>query len=124
MSSRSPSEWEETLRDLLEAAKHHEPTRHALQELVRLVASSKHEVQGRTKKSPVLNPFNLYREGGESALAEKLNSMSLGELLAVVKAYGLDPSRKSHKWKTEQRLVDLIRERVRSTSSRGDVFTR
>jgi hypothetical protein len=76
---------------------------------------------GARRSQSVLDPFSTY-EAGESELRERLAMLSVEELKDVVSQYGMDSSRLALKWKTSERLIDLIVARVKARVTKGDAF--
>lgn len=76
---------------------------------------------GRRPPGP-LDPFAVFVAEGESGLRARLEDLSVEELKNVVAEHGMDSSKLAMKWKTADRLVDLVVERVRHRSSKGDAF--
>jgi len=113
------------LREWIDLARSDQEIRELLRELITTV-----ERDGRPSRStkkvrePSMNPFEAIRELGRQGLERELQERELEELLQIVKYYGLDPSRKSHKWKNPDRVRELIVERVYDKSVQGDVFSR
>lgn len=80
----------------------------------------------RKKQEPVnitINPIAIVSSEGENVLLGKLNDLEIPELIAIIKKYGFDKTRKSYKWKTKEKIVKLIKDKVCSSSKRGDVFS-
>jgi hypothetical protein len=71
---------------------------------------------------PAEDPFEVYRSKGDEGLKSWLESLDIAALKAVVRQHRLDPSRLSDKWKTKDRFVALILERVPARLKQGDVF--
>lgn len=112
------------LRACIESAQTDKEIRDLFQELIATVESGR-KTSKRTKaiSEPSINPFEIVREVGREGLDKRLGSLGLEELLQIVKYYGLDPSRRSHKWKNPDRVRELIVERVYDKSVQGDVFS-
>jgi len=72
---------------------------------------------------PVLDPFEVYREGPD-ALLGRLGELDLEQLRDVVAHYGMDPRRLVMKWKRRERVVAHIVETVQVRSRKGDAFRR
>jgi len=76
----------------------------------------------KVERIPALDPFETYKQQGAEKLQSWLNELSLQELRAIVRQQRFDPSRLSDKWKTKERFIQLILERVVSRSKQGDSF--
>jgi len=74
------------------------------------------------KKAVDFNIFQIFSEGGEQALRDRLNPLNLRTLRGILRKHSLDPSKLAEKWKNKNRLVELIIERVAARSERGKVF--
>jgi len=93
-------------------------------------AAELHEILGtreggpkkpRTQPPPE-DPFEMYRTKGEEGFKSWLETLDVATLKAMVRQHRLDPSRLSDKWKTKERFVSLIVERVPARLKQGDVF--
>lgn len=74
------------------------------------------------RRSPgVIDPFRAFAEG-EHVLREQLQRLDIEQLKDIVAEHGMDAAKLAMKWKTTDRLVDLIAATVRSRSSKGDAF--
>jgi hypothetical protein len=95
-------------------------------QLQEVVAPAVKVRDGQPRKSqaqlPAEHPFEVYRARGEEGLKSWLESLDITALKAVVRQHRLDPSRLSDKWKTKERFVTLILERVPARLKQGDVF--
>jgi len=93
----------------------------------RLEAALKGEAPSSTKSSgkraaPAIDPFQLFDERGEEALRSELAQLAVEQLKDIVAHHGMDTAKLAMKWKTPDRLVSLILDRVRQRSSKGDAF--
>src|SRR4051812_21139225 len=61
----------------------------------------------------VLDPFAVYKEGAKR-LQDKLGELDVDQLKDVIAEHGMDASRLAAKWKTPERLIDLIMSTVSS----------
>jgi hypothetical protein len=76
----------------------------------------------RSRRDPaVLDPFTTYAEG-EHVLRQRLEGLSLEELKDIVAEHGMDKSKLAMKWKSEDRLIELVVATVGSRSRKGDAF--
>jgi hypothetical protein len=76
----------------------------------------------RSAKSEAPDPFEAFQLKGPDEFRAWLNELSISELKAIVRKQRFDPSRLSDKWKTKERFVQLIIDRVDSRSKQGDAF--
>lgn len=80
------------------------------------------ETRRAPKKQAALDPFAVLEKHGVSGLRRQLNDMDLNDLKTIVRLHRFDPSRLSDKWKTRDRFVDLIVERVEARARQGSAF--
>jgi hypothetical protein len=73
------------------------------------------------RKPGVVDPFALYSHG-EEPLRHALGSLGVEQLKDIVAEHGMDLSKLAMKWKTPERLIDLIATTVRTRSQKGDAF--
>ncbi|MBT9150053.1 MAG: hypothetical protein DDT40_00219 [candidate division WS2 bacterium] len=66
--------------------------------------------------------FQIFAEGGEQALQQKLEILDLRTLKRIVSQHGFDTSKLAEKWRNKERLVNLILDRVSARSDKGRVF--
>lgn len=76
----------------------------------------------RRRNLPVLDPFTLYEQGGEELLRKELKDLDIDQLKDIVAAHGMDRSRLALRWRTAERLMELIVETVRNRAHKGEVF--
>jgi hypothetical protein len=76
----------------------------------------------RAEKIQAPDPFEALRLKGNEEFQKWLNDLSIKELKAIVRQQRFDPSRLSDKWKTKDRFVQLILDRVESRSKQGEAF--
>ncbi|MBZ5515173.1 MAG: hypothetical protein LAN62_10120 [Acidobacteriia bacterium] len=69
----------------------------------------------------VVDPFTIYTEG-ESALRRKLEELDLDRLKDIIAEHGMDSSKLAMKWKSRERLVQLIVKTVHERAQKGDAF--
>lgn len=75
---------------------------------------------GRRGASP-FDPFEVY-SSGEDELRTRLSALRVDELKDMISEHGLDRSRLAMKWKSAERLIDLILETVVTRGRKGDAF--
>ena len=125
MSDTSLIKFKQLLRQLIKDAEKNKESRDLIRELVQLGTKRSSSKKVINKKNiPEFNPFEYLRENGENQLYEKLNKMDVSNLITIIKNYGLDPSRKSHKWRDKEKISNFILERVKNKSTQGDVFSK
>lgn len=71
-----------------------------------------------------VDPFPLLRDGGESGLRARLDTLDLAALRQIVRAHRLDPARISARWTARERVVNLIVEQTRARVNHGKAFSR
>jgi hypothetical protein len=71
-----------------------------------------------------LDPFAELRGHGEAELRAALANLDLAALRQIVRVFRLDPARISARWKTSERVIDLIVEQVRARADLGRAFER
>lgn len=80
--------------------------------------------KGKTKE-PIMIDFDIFQifaDGGDEALRQKLGLLELRDLKRIVSQHGFNPSKLADKWKNKDRLVNLIIKRVTARSDKGKVF--
>lgn len=79
---------------------------------------------GRAHRRPpgVFDPFKVYAEGNEPALRERLRALNIEQLKDMVAEHGMDQAKLAMKWRTSDRLVDLIVSTVAARARKGDAF--
>jgi hypothetical protein len=70
-----------------------------------------------------LDPFQVFREQGDTGLRETLEKIDLEELHAIVRKYRLDPARVSSRWTRSERVIDLIVDQVMAYARHGQAFS-
>lgn len=77
--------------------------------------------RGGRRARGIIDPFTLIA-AGEQILRERLSALSVEQLKDIVSEHALDSARLALKWKTPDRLIDLIVTTVRSRLAKGDPF--
>ncbi len=77
--------------------------------------------KGGRRPRGVLDPFTVYALG-ETELRQQLSSLGVEELKDIVAEHGMDPTKLALKWKTPERLIDLVCQRVRERLHKGQAF--
>lgn len=73
------------------------------------------------RKPGVLDPLKVFRESPND-LKPRLEVLGLEELKDIVAEQGMDRSKLAMKWKTKDRLIELILAQVKSRVEKGDAF--
>jgi hypothetical protein len=68
-----------------------------------------------------IDPFTTYR-ADPSALQPALQTLDIEQLKDIVSQYAMDPRKLALKWRTPDRLIDLIVEVVNQRSRKGEAF--
>lgn len=74
----------------------------------------------RRKPGP-FDPMAVHREAPDQ-LEGKLQALEIDQLKDIIAEHGMDRSKLAMKWKTKERLVELIVSTVVSRSQKGDAF--
>jgi predicted metal-dependent TIM-barrel fold hydrolase len=123
MSKLDIEDIKASLKEIINAAKKDSELKALLVELSELVSDENTSgKRTRVKVEVDINPISLAANEGIDRLVEELEKLEIEQLVAVIKKYGLDKTRKSYKWKTKEKLVSLIKDKVSASSTRGDVF--
>ena len=75
----------------------------------------------RRRNPPSLDPFAVYSQG-EEHLRNALSNLDIEQLKDIVAGYGMDRARLALRWRTPERLINLIVSTVRSRAQKGDAF--
>lgn len=73
------------------------------------------------RQKAAIDPFAINR-ADPSGLRPALEQLNIEQLKDIVSHYAMDPRRLALKWKTNQRLVDLIITVVEQRARKGDAF--
>jgi len=127
MSDTNINQIKDWLRKVIELSKSEKEVHKLLSEVVEIASKPFHhdnskEIVTKQESEVEINPISIFTEGGEDGLIKALKPLSSTQLINIIKKYGFDPSRKSHRWRKKERLIDLIVQRIKSSTSRGDVF--
>lgn len=68
------------------------------------------------------DPYVVYAEVGEAGLKERLGALELEQLRDIVAEHGMNHDGKAMRWKTTDRVIGRIVERVVDRSGKGDAF--
>jgi hypothetical protein len=76
----------------------------------------------RHRRDPApFDPFVVYQVG-EHALRARLDELDVEQLKDIVAEHGMDGAKLAMKWKSADRLIELIVASITSRSRKGDVF--
>ncbi len=77
----------------------------------------------RGKRAPgPFDPFAVYREAGEPGLRTQLGDLDVERLKDIIAEHAMDYDKLAMRWRTPSKLRDRIVERVKSLTTKGDVF--
>ena len=68
------------------------------------------------------NPMDVLRDAGENGLRRELASLDIEQLKDIIAENGMDQRKLAMKWKSADRLTDLIVTTAQGRVVRGDVF--
>jgi hypothetical protein len=78
----------------------------------------------RNRRAPgPIDPFAVFA-AGEAVLRRQLEQFSVDQLKDIVSEHAMDSSRLALKWKSADRLIDLISGSVKTRLEKGDAFRR
>jgi hypothetical protein len=79
----------------------------------------------RSRRQPaVINVFAVYGRRGETELREALAHLTVDQLKDVVAQHRMDRSQLAMKWRTPERLIELIVAQTINRAHKGEAFTR
>jgi hypothetical protein len=79
----------------------------------------------RSRRHPaVVDVFAAYDRDGETALREVLAPLTVEQLKDVVAQHRMDRSQLALKWRSPERLIELIVAQTVSRAHKGEAFTR
>lgn len=73
------------------------------------------------RTAAVLDPYEAIKQG-EDALRRMLEELTVEQLKDVVSQFAVDPSKLALKWKSKEKLVDLILQTTKGRLEKGDAF--
>ena len=112
------------LKDVIDATQNDAELKSLLADLAKIASNenTSHK-KSRVETEPSVNPISLAASEGLERLVEELEKLDIEQLIAIIKKYGLDKTRNSYRWKSKDKLVLLIKDRIGASSTRGDVFS-
>lgn len=114
-----------TLIDIvLDEAEHNSAFAEKLTALLGEARPTEKIVRKRTgrRRPAILDPFAIMQERGELFLREALRQLDLEQLRDIVAGYGMDPAKLAMKWKTADRVIDLVVSTAALRLTKGDAF--
>ena len=75
----------------------------------------------RRRKSGPLDPMAIHRDM-PAELEQQLGELQVEELKDIIAEHGMDRWKLAMKWKSRERLIELITSTVKSQSQKGDTF--
>jgi hypothetical protein len=123
MSSPIRSLFEEILREI----ENDPELRERLERVIGLEVSNapvKTKGSANRRQPGLINPFQQFQSAGEGRLREILLKMNADQLKDIISEHALDGSRLAAKWKSIDKLVELIVSATRRRTEKGDVFKR
>ena len=77
----------------------------------------------RSRREPaVIDVFAAYAEGGEPELRRALAPLTVEQLKDVIAQHRMDRSQLAMKWRTPERLIELIASQTISRAHKGEAF--
>ncbi|HEX6819020.1 MAG TPA: hypothetical protein VF120_11650 [Ktedonobacterales bacterium] len=105
-------------------AKNVPPDANAAQDSTKSGTKRSRRISASQPANPVLDPFAVLREHGESDLHMRLTTLAVEELRSILRTHRLDPARIASRWSDRERLIALIVEQVRARAGLGRAFER
>jgi hypothetical protein len=87
----------------------------------KIINSAKQPKRPHRREPGPFDPMEIYRKDPET-LQGKLESLSVEQLKDIIAEHGMDRTRLATKWKSTERLVDLIVNIVKNRAQKGDAF--
>ncbi|MEE2061429.1 hypothetical protein [Rhodococcus artemisiae] len=77
----------------------------------------------RAERAPgPFDPFEVFRDGGESGLRDKLALLDVDRLKDIIAEHAMDCGKLAMRWRTPSKLQERIVDRVKALSTKGDAF--
>ena len=73
------------------------------------------------RTAAAVNPYEAIKQG-EQSLVSQLQSLNIEQLKDVVSEFAIDSSKLALKWKSRERLIDLIVLTTKGRLEKGDAF--
>ena len=74
------------------------------------------------RASALIDVFACYERGGESELRQELSALDVDQLKDVIAQHQMDRAKLAMKWRTPERLIDLIVAQTISRAHKGEAF--
>jgi hypothetical protein len=78
----------------------------------------------RRRQPAAVDVFAAYGRGGEAKLRAALAALTVDELKDIVAQHRMDRAQLAMKWRTSERLIDLIVAQTVSRAHKGEAFMR
>ena len=109
-------------KELLSEVEHNEPLRVRINRIIEGANDEAAAAPKSARRNPSrFDPMAVFREQPDE-LARRLEGLTVEELKDVVAEHGMDRAKLAMKWKSKERLVDLIVTAVRNRTQKGDAF--
>lgn len=66
--------------------------------------------------------YEVYKNSGAEGLRDKLGILQLDELKEIIKKHRLDPKKYFYKWKTTEKFINFIIDKVQYKIDKGKTF--
>ena len=66
--------------------------------------------------------YEIYKLNGIEGLRNELNKLSIENLKEIIKKYRLDPKKYFYKWKTSEKFISFIVDKVQHKIDKGKTF--
>jgi hypothetical protein len=76
----------------------------------------------RRRARGVIDPFAVYTEIGDGGLRDRLGILDLEQLRDIIAEHGMDHDRLAMKWKTKDRVINRIVDKVAARTAKGSAF--
>ena len=89
----------------------------------RLDGAVKEQPKKSNRRAPgPFDPFAVFAEGGSEGLRNRLDALDLEQLRDIIAEHGMDNDRLAMRWKTRDRVINRIIERVGARAAKGSAF--
>lgn len=75
----------------------------------------------RKKDKPLFNPYDLI-EKGEDEFRKELFTLNINQLKDIISGYDLDPTKKTSRWRKEEKFIEHIIEMTTKRVNKGSAF--
>lgn len=90
-------------------------------EVIKMDAAQVNTRPKNRRAAAMVNPYEAIKQG-EQSLASQLQSLNIDQLKDVVSEFAIDSSKLALKWKSRERLIDLIVLTTKGRLEKGDAF--